>query len=394
MSATSTQASAGAPSEGAGPAAAALLETPLNALHRELGARMVAFAGYDMPVQYPGGILKEHRQVREAAGLFDVSHMGQALLTGDDPAAALENVVPGDIAGLAPGRIRYTLLLTPEGGIVDDLMAGRPADGDPHTLFLVVNAARKVEDFAQLSRRLAGKARLEPQPDRALLALQGPQAAAVMGRLAPGATDLVFMQSADLAVAGIACAVSRSGYTGEDGFEISVPEGEAEALARALLAEPEVAPCGLGARDSLRLEAGLCLYGHDIDETTTPIEANLAWTVPKRRREAADFPGADVVLRQLADGPPRRRVGLKLEGRSAAREGARLFRDDSLSDGAAVGVVTSGGFAPTVGAAIATGYVTADLAKPGARVFADVRGAARPAEVVKMPFVPPGYHRG
>lgn len=371
-----------------------LLKTPLNALHRELGARMVPFAGYDMPVQYPTGILKEHTQVREAAGLFDVSHMGQATLEGDDPARALEAVVPGDIAGLAPGRIRYTLLLTADGGIIDDLMAGRPAGGDSRRLFLVVNAARKDIDFAQLVERLAGKAELKPHPDRALLAIQGPQAAAVMGRLAPAAGDLVFMQSADIAVAGVPCGVSRSGYTGEDGFEISVPADQAEALARALLAEPEVKPCGLGARDSLRLEAGLCLYGHDIDETTTPIEASLAWTIPKRRRETADFPAADVILGQLADGPPRRRVGLRLEGRAAAREGARLYRDDSLSDGAAVGVVTSGGFAPSVGAAIAMGYVTTDLAKPGSPVFADVRGAARPAEVVKMPFVPPGYHRG
>ena len=374
------------------PPPADLLTTPLNALHRALGARMVPFAGYAMPVQYPTGILKEHAQVRTAAGLFDVSHMGQALLHGDDPAAALEAVVPGDIVGLAAGRLRYTLLLTPDGGIVDDLMAARPADGDPRRLLLVVNAARKDVDYAQLAERLAGRAALESQPDRALLALQGPKAAAVMGRLAPAAGGLVFMQAATMAVAGLDCAVSRSGYTGEDGFEISVPADHAEALARALLAEPEVAPCGLGARDSLRLEAGLCLYGHDIDETTTPIEAGLAWTLPKRRRAAADFPGADRILKHLADGPPRRRVGLRLDGRAAAREGAGLYRDDGLSD--AAGTVTSGGFAPTVGGPIAMGYVAPDLAAAGTRLFADVRGRPVSAEVVKMPFVPPNYHRG
>jgi aminomethyltransferase len=352
----------------------------------------VPFAGYEMPVQYPAGILKEHARVRNAAGLFDVSHMGQALIHADDAAAALEAVVPGDIAGLAPGRVRYTLLLTPEGGIVDDLMAGRPADGDPRVLFLIVNAARKEIDYAQLAERLAGTAELEPRPDRALLALQGPQAAAVMGRLCPPALALVFMQAGKMPVAGIDCGVSRSGYTGEDGFEISVAAERAEDLARALLAEPEVAPCGLGARDSLRLEAGLCLYGHDIDETTTPIEASLAWTIPKRRREAADFPGAEHILQQLADGPPRRRVGMRLEGRSAAREGARLCRKDDLGEPA--GSVTSGGFAPTVGGPIAMGYVEPDMAAPGSRLFADVRGRAVPAEVVKMPFVPPGYHRG
>ena len=371
-----------------------LLKTPLNALHRELGARMVPFAGYDMPVQYPTGILKEHAQVRAAAGLFDVSHMGQAVLHGDDPAAALERVVPGDIVGLAPGRLRYTLLLTDDGGIVDDLMAGRPADGESRRLFLVVNAARKDVDYAELARRLSGEAELEPLPDRALLALQGPHAAAVIGRMAPEALDLVFMQAATATVAGIECGISRSGYTGEDGFEISVPAERAEALARALLAEPEVAPCGLGARDSLRLEAGLCLYGHDIDETTTPIEAGLAWTIPKRRREAADFPAAGRILQQLAGGAPRRRVGLRLDGRSAAREGARLFRADGLDDAALAGTVTSGGFAPTIGGPIAMAYVAPDCAAPGTRLFADVRGRPVPAEVVKMPFLPPNYHRG
>lgn len=373
-----------------------LLVTPLNALHLELGARMVPFAGYDMPVQYKPGILKEHLHTRAAAGLFDVSHMGQAVLRGDAPAAAFERLVPGDIAGLEPGRMRYSLLLNDDGGILDDLMATRPdpgfvAGGTPDdALFLVVNAACKGADFDHIAGALSGVAELERLEDRALLALQGPQAASVLTRHAPEAGNLVFMQGASMKIAGVPVFVTRSGYTGEDGFEISIPAEAAEDFARALLAEPEVEAIGLGARDSLRLEAGLCLYGHDIDTTTTPIEAALAWTVSKSRREKADFPGAAVIMRQLSDGAPRRRVGLLPDGRAPVREGA------SITDGAgsAIGQVTSGGFAPSLERPVAMGYVAAAHAGPGSTVALDLRGRSVGAEVAKMPFVAPGYHRG
>ncbi|MGE0256648.1 MAG: glycine cleavage system aminomethyltransferase GcvT [Alphaproteobacteria bacterium] len=368
-----------------------LRHTPLHALHRELGARLVPFAGYDMPVQYPAGIIAEHRHTRAAASLFDVSHMGQATLraTGGDAAAAFERLVPGDIAGLAPGQMRYTLLLAPDGGIRDDLMAMRPADGAADHLHLVVNAGTKDGDIAHMAAALGGRATVEHHEDRALLALQGPQAAAVMARLAPGAAALRFMHGAPVAVAGLPCLVTRSGYTGEDGFEISVAGTEAEALARRLLAEPEVAPAGLGARDSLRLEAGLCLYGHDIDRTTDPVEAGLAWTIAKRRRAAADFPGAAVILGKLASGPSRRRVGLRPEGRQPVREGADILD----AGGDIVGRVTSGGWSPTLEAPVAMGYVAAARAAPGTALAVTARGKPVAATVAALPFVAPNYHR-
>ncbi|TDP46114.1 glycine cleavage system aminomethyltransferase GcvT [Zavarzinia compransoris] len=363
--------------------------TPLYDLHRELGGKMVPFAGYAMPVQYPAGILTEHKATRAAAGLFDVSHMGQAWLEGADVAASLETLVPGDIKGLLPGQIRYTLLMAADGGILDDLMVTRPLDdADGSRLFLVVNAACKDQDFAHIATRLAGRARLTRLDDRALLALQGPKATEVMARLGPAANDLVFMTASPVAVAGIDCLVSRSGYTGEDGFEISVPADRAVALARALLAEPEVSPIGLGARDSLRLEAGLCLYGHDIDTTTDPIEASLAWTVPKRRREAADFPGAARVLAALKDGVARRRVGIRPLGRAPAREGTAVALPGG---GAVVGIVTSGGFGPSVDGPVAMGYVPPDLARAGTAVDLIVRGKPLPAEIVSLPFAPHRY---
>jgi len=371
--------------------AASLKATPLKALHKELGTRMVPFAGYEMPVQYPTGIIAEHTHTRTAAGLFDVSHMGQAVLRGDDPAAAFERLVPGDISGLAPGAMRYSLLLNEAGGILDDLMITRP--GEPGTkgqIYLVVNAACKDDDFTHISAQLAGVATLERDDERALLALQGPQAAAVMMRLAPGAGQLVFMHAAAMAIDGVDCFVSRAGYTGEDGFEISVPADAADGLARRLLAEPEVEPVGLGARDSMRLEAGLCLYGHDIDETTTPVEAALSWAVAKRRREVGDFPGAETILEQLDAGAARRRVGLLPEGRAPVREGAAI----SDKDGNEIGKVTSGGFSPTLERPIAMGYVASAFADVGAEVLVNLRGRVLKAAVAAMPFVEPNYFRG
>jgi aminomethyltransferase len=373
-----------------------LATTPLDALHRALGARMVPFAGYAMPVQYDmagpladrcrGGVMAEHLHCRTKAALFDVSHMGQAWLQGDDVAAAFEALVPGDILGLKPGRQRYTLLTNEAGGIIDDLMVANPGDG---SLFLVVNAARKAVDFAHLRTELPESVRLEELPARALLALQGPLAADVMGRLAPAAAALPFMGFAPIAVAGVPCWVSRSGYTGEDGFEISCPAEEAETLAHALLAEPEVAPAGLGARDSLRLEAGLPLYGNDLDELSSPIEAGLTWVIGKRRKLAWDFPGGLVARDQLDIGPTRLRVGLRPEGRAPARAGATIVD----ADGNEAGMVTSGGFSPSLSAPIAMGYVRRDLAADGTPLFLLVRGKPLPATVVPMPFVPHRYKR-
>lgn len=371
---------------------APLHSTPLLDAHRALGARMVPFAGYLMPVQYADGILAEHVWTRTHAGLFDVSHMGQAIVAGPDhatTAAALERLVPGDIAGLAPGRIRYTQLLTAEGGIVDDLMVTRPADAaEDGRLFLVVNASRKEGDFALISEGLPAGITLTPLPEKALLALQGPEAAAVMRRLSPTADDLAFMAGGPATVAGFDCHVSRSGYTGEDGFEISVANGDAVALWQALLADPAVKPIGLGARDSLRLEAGLCLYGHDIDETTSPVEAALVWSIGKRRREEGGFPGDARIRRELTEGPSRKRVGLKPEGRAPAREGAEIH-----ADGRQVGHVTSGGFGPTVGGPVAMGYVETAFAAPGTELSLIVRGKPLPARVVTLPFVPARYKR-
>lgn len=359
--------------------------TPLDALHRALGARMVPFAGYAMPVQYPAGIIAEHLHCRAKASLFDVSHMGQATLDGAGAAAAMERLVPGEIEGLAPMRQRYTLLTNEAGGILDDLMVARLA---PDRLFLVVNASRKDEDFRHIATGLAG-ASLTVVEDRALLALQGPAAAAVLGALAPEAAALPFLGLALVKLLGAECIVSRSGYTGEDGFEISVPSAHAEALAQALLDHPDVAPAGLGARDSLRLEAGLCLFGADIDELTTPVEAGLAWTIGKRRRLARDYPGAVAVADQLDSGPHRVRVGIRPDGRAPVRAGVAI----AATDGTDAGTVTSGGFSPSLGAPIAMGYVRKDLAAEGTPLALSLRGQQVPARVAKLPFVPHRYPR-
>jgi len=361
-----------------------LRQTPLNALHRALGAKMVPFAGYDMPVQYKLGVLKEHLHTRDAAGLFDVSHMGQLRVNGADAAKRLEALVPGDLQALKPGRMRYTLFTNAQGGILDDLMVTR---FDDH-LFVVVNAACKEDDTAHLLKHLGGI--VQPLEDRALVALQGPKAASVMARFAPDAAAMAFMSGAYLKVAGIDAFVTRSGYTGEDGYEISVPNGAIEDLAKKLLAEPEVEAIGLGARDSLRLEAGLCLYGHDIDTTTTPVEAALTWTISKRRRAEGGFPGAEVVQRQLRDGAPRLRVGIRPEGRAPAREGTEL----TGASGKIVGKITSGGFGPSVNGPVAMGYVAAAEAALGTRLNAMVRGQALPAQVAALPFAPHRYHKG
>ncbi len=360
--------------------------TPLYDLHLEAGAKMVPFAGYEMPVQYSTGILAEHRQTRISAGLFDVSHMGQVSIRGDDPATALERLVPGDIGALEVGAMRYTQFTNGAGGILDDLMVtNRGAE-----LFAVVNAACKEADLAHLEAGLAGLAEVEPLPDRALLALQGPKAARVLARHAPAAAELVFMRAAAMTVGGIDCFVSRSGYTGEDGFEISTATEHAEELARLLLAEAEVAPIGLGARDSLRLEAGLCLYGHDIDESTTPVEAALTWSISKRRRQEGGFPGAEVVRGQLRDGVARKRVGIRPDGRQPAREGTEILD----ARGRAIGRITSGGFGPTIEGPVAMGYVRSAEAEIGAEVGLVVRGKTLAGRIAKLPFVPQRYHRG
>ena len=370
------------------------LRTALYPLHVELGARFTPFAGYEMPVQYRNGILAEHLHTRSLAGLFDVSHMGQAFLDGPDhetTARALENLTPADIVGLAPGRQRYTQLLNADGGIVDDLMATRPP-GANGCIALVVNAERKTADFAALRAALPANVVLTVADDAALVALQGPAAASVLARLAPGAgvETMAFMSSRPLTIDGFDVTVSRSGYTGEDGFEISLPAEDAAAFARRLLAESEVEPIGLGARDTLRLEAGLCLYGHELDETTDPVEAGLTWSIPKRRRAEGGFPGAARIQAALADGPPRKRVGLRLLGRAPARPGAEII-DVS---GEPIGRVTSGGFGPSIGAPIAMGYVMRDHAEIGAPVGLVVRGKPLPATVDVLPFHPHAYYRG
>ena len=368
----------------------ALSKTPLHALHVSLGAKMVPFAGYDMPVSYPSGILAEHRQCRESAVLFDVSHMGQLRLAGADAAMALETLVPVDIVGLAEGRQRYALFTNDEGGILDDLMVTRCADH----LFLIVNASCKDAVTAHLRARIGSRCAVEPMPDRALLALQGPKAAAVMTRLAPSLSKLTFMSGAEARIAGIDVFATRSGYTGEDGFEISVAEVDAEALARALLAEPEVLPAGLGARDTLRLEAGLCLYGHDIDTTTTPVEAGLTWAIQKVRRPGGErvggYPGAATIDRQLTEGVARKRVGLVGLDRAPVREGSAIVDAGGLN----VGRVTSGTIGPTVGKPVALAYVATALAVPETRLLADVRGKLLPMQVGPLPFTPHRYFRG
>lgn len=374
--------------QGSGPGAP-LARTPLYELHVSLGAKMVAFAGYAMPVNYPAGILKEHLHTRSQAGLFDVSHMGQALLQGPDHAAvaqAFEALVPADILALKPGQQRYTQLTNAEGGIIDDLMVTRVAESEG-TLYLVVNASRKDVDFAHISAHLPASVRLTPLPEWALVALQGPGARQAVAALCPQAADMPFMTSMRALVGGFECRISRSGYTGEDGYEISVLGAEIEALAKSLLASEGVMPVGLGARDSLRLEAGLCLYGHDIDETTSPIEAGLAWSIQKRRRAEGGFPGAARIQAELANGPKRKRVGIKPEGRAPAREGTQV--NALLGD--SIGTITSGGFGPSVDGPVAMGYVSAGYAAVGTPVNLMVRGKAMGASVVAMPFTPHRY---
>ena len=366
-----------------------LLKTPLHALHLELGAKMVPFAGYDMPVSYPLGILGEHRHCRSAAALFDVSHMGQVKLLGDDAAAALETLLPQDIVDLPVGKQRYAFFTNPAGGLLDDLMVTRRADH----LFLVVNAACKDADLRHLVTNIGHRCTVVPLPDRALLALQGPQAVTALSRLDAGVATLAFMTGGDFRLAGADCFVTRSGYTGEDGFEISVPADQAEALARALLAQPEVQACGLGARDTLRLEAGLCLYGHDIDDKTTPIEAGLAWAIQKVRRaggaRAGHYPGAAVIDGQLAVGPTVKRVGLTGLERVPVREGAAIVD----AQGHRLGQVTSGTLGPTVHEPVAMAYLAANHAQPQAEVYAEVRGKRLPMRVTPMPFTPHRYKR-
>ena len=369
-----------------------LKTTPLDALHRELGARMVPFAGWSMPVQYKDGIIAEHLHTRSEAGLFDVSHMGQVRLVGPDyasVAAALEAVTPGDFAALKPGRMRYSMLLTPEGTIVDDIMVARlPGDAGESALSIVFNAARVAIDADFVRSALPDDVTLDMPADRAMLALQGPKAADALARHAAVA-DLSFMDIAPFDIDGAECLISRSGYTGEDGFEIYLGGGDADRLARALVDEFEVMPVGLGARDSLRLEAGLPLYGHDIDETTTPVEADLGFAIGKRRRLEGNFPGANRILDELIDGPAKRRVGLAIEGRLPAREGAPI----SDENGTQIGAVTSGGFAPSVNAPIAMGYVETDFASIGHRVGIEVRGRMLTATVAALPFVAHRYYR-
>ena len=364
-----------------------LKTTPLDALHRELGARMVPFAGYAMPVQYPAGIMAEHLHCRAKAGLFDVSHMGQATLSGPGAIAALEALIPGDIAGLKPGRQRYSLFTTEAGGILDDFMVARIGADE---LFLVVNAACKDADFAHVTAHMPAGVTLQRHEDRALLALQGPDAVKVFARFAPGVAAMSFMDVRDFEIPGIGSfRVSRSGYTGEDGVEVSVPGATAEAFARLLLAEAEVAPVGLGARDSLRLEAGLPLYGNDIDTTTSPIEAGLTFAINKRRKMAWDFAGGAVMRDQLDQGTARKRVGILPEGRAPARGGTEIVD----AAGAVIGTVTSGGFGPTLGGPIAMGYVNRDFAADGTQIALLVRGKPLPARIVAMPFVPHRYVR-
>lgn len=381
----------------ASPAASEVLKrTPLYALNVELGGKIVPFAGYEMPVQFPTGILKEHLHTRASAGLFDVSHMGQAILRleskggHDEIAAAFETLIPGEIKALKPGNIRYTLLLNDQGGIRDDLMVTRPlAPEEAGTLFLVVNAGTKDADFAHIAASLKGRVRVERLEDRALIALQGPKAFEVLERIVPGVATMGFMTMRKFAWERQTLFVSRSGYTGEDGYEISVPGAMATAFARVLLADPAVLPIGLGARDSLRLEAGLCLYGHDIDEATTPVEADLVWAIGKRRKLEKGFPGDARILDEIFSGTKRVRVGLKPDGKAPAREGTEIVD----SEGVVIGRITSGGFGPSVNGPVAMGYVSPQYAKDGTAVHLKVRSQLLPARVVPMPFVPKRFYK-
>jgi len=371
--------------EHARPIPSELLTTPLDALHRQFGARMAPFAGYSLPLHYPGGVIAEHLHTRESASLFDVSHMGQAILTGRGAARALETLVPADLQALPPERTRYTQLLAEDGGILDDLMATR-LPGREERLLLVVNAAGKEADFALLRQELP-QLSLAVLSGRALLALQGPRAAAVLSQIMPGVEDMPFMGWRAADYEGASAFVSRSGYTGEDGFEISVPDHLATRLFERLLAHEDVAPAGLAARDSLRLEAGLCLYGHDIDSTTDPVEAGLSWSIGKRRREEGGFPGAARIRAALAEGPARRRVGLLPQSKAPLRDGATL----AAPDGRIVGRVTSGGYSPSLSRPIAMGYVESAFAAPGVTLSSDLRGKSICVEVSTLPFVPHRY---
>ena len=370
-----------------------LQRTPLHALHLELGARMVAFAGYDMPVSYPAGILAEHRHCRSAAALFDVSHMGQVRLLGDGADRALESLVPVDVLGLGANRQRYGFFTNAAGGILDDLMITRRTIGAASDLMVIVNAGCKAADIVHLQTNIGHRCTVQPQPDQALLALQGPQAVTALARLAPGVAALTFMSGGAFELAGAECYLTRSGYTGEDGFEISAPAAQAEALARALLAQPEVRPAGLGSRDTLRLEAGLCLYGHDIDERVTPVQAGLTWAIQKLRRaggeRAGGYPGAQVIDHQLVAGVAHRRVGLVGLERVPVREGAALLD----AQGHRIGQVTSGTLGPTFGKPIAMAYLATNHTQAHHEVFADVRGQKLPMRVHAMPFTPHRYHR-
>jgi aminomethyltransferase len=373
---------------------ASIQTTPLHAMHVELGARMAPFAGYDMPIQYSAGVLAEHLHTRKAAGLFDVSHMGQALIEGADQAAVagfLESLCPADLLSLAPGRQRYTQLLNEDGGIVDDLMVTRPPGADG-ALRVVVNASRKQVDFALIRQQMPSAVRLTPLPELALIALQGPLAATTLASLAPGEgiETMAFMSARPARLAEFEIFVSRSGYTGEDGYEISLASTEAESFARILLSQPDVAPVGLGARDSLRLEAGLCLYGHELDETVDPIEAALTWSIQKRRRVEGGFPGAERIRGALAHGPNRQRVGIRPDGRAPAREGTEIVS----AEGAPIGIVTSGGFGPSVNGPIAMGFVERAHAAVETPISLIVRGKPLSARVVTLPFHPHAYHRG
>jgi len=363
-----------------------LKTTPLDTLHRELGAKMVPFTGYSMPVQYPAGVLQEHLHTRSQASIFDVSHMGQARLRGDNPAKAIESLVPGDIQGLPSGKARYTLLTNENGGILDDLMVTRTGDH----LYLVVNAACKEADFKHIADNLGSGYDLEILADQALIALQGPAAAEVLSRFIPAARHMLFMTAGSFNWGDVSCFVTRSGYTGEDGYEISIPADQGEDITRILLGENEVEMAGLGARDSLRLEAGLCLYGSDIDTTTTPIEAGLTWTVNKCRRESGGFPGADIILKQINEGISRKRVGILPDGKAPARAHTEITDESGLE----IGEITSGGYGPSVGGPVAMGYVNIEHAVPDTAVNLKVRNKLLPARVVKMPFVKQNYFTG
>ena len=360
-----------------------LRKTPLHALHTELGGRLVDFAGWELPIQYEG-VIAEHTWCRQSAGLFDVSHMGVVELRGDDPATALERLTPAAITSLQPGKIRYSLFTLDNGGVLDDLMVTNAGD----YLILVVNAARRPVDLPHLRDGLPELDVVE-RDDLALLALQGPKAVDALARLVPSVADLYFLEATTVELDGTQIGVSRSGYTGEDGFELTIPNDAAERIARLLLAQPEVKPAGLGARDSLRLEASLCLYGHELDETTTPVEADLTWTMPKRRREARDFPGADIIMDQYDNGPARLRVGLAPEGKRPVRDGTSL----RTPEGEPAGTVSSGGYGPTVERPIAMGYVSTEHSAIGTTLIADVRGNDVTVVVCELPFSPNHYHR-